>query len=212
MLTLHPRTCADPPRSFKEPRACLPQDTASVSKLVNEDEPFYTRFVFRYRPKGTLSPPRPRVAHKLHVDLLRAQGIIPMDAPAQASAPNTHRRSTSKHKRPRPADGPNPDTQEAGPSRKKARRAERPRDDGPGEDTRALEAELEAIHARARAIQEKLQAKHSGANSPLVRVKREREAASMGKVADRVRGHVKKERAPIRLPGTSGEVIDLTLD
>ena len=133
-----------------------------------------------------------------------------MDAPAQAPAPNTHRRSTSKHEY--PAKRSNPDTQEAGPSRKKAKTAARPRDDEPGEDTRALEAELEAIHARARAIQEKLQAKNPGANSPLARVKREREAVSMGKVADRVRGHVKKERAPIRLPGTSGEVIDLTLD
>lgn len=37
---------------FGEPLTCKVESSLFVSKLANEDEPFYARFIFRYRPNG----------------------------------------------------------------------------------------------------------------------------------------------------------------
>ena len=103
----------------------------------------------------------------VHLDLLRAQAIIP-SARDQPLSGRKRRASRSDS-----------GTPEAGPSRKRMKTEERSRVDG--EDVDALEAELKAIRARARAIEEKLRA--SAGSSALSRVKRERDP-SMEKLGD----------------------------
>ena len=109
----------------------------------------------------------PFASDAVHLDLLRAQEIIP---------------SASNHPvsgRKRRAGWSESDTPEAGPIRKRMKTEERSRVDG--EDVDALEAELKAIRARARAIEEKLRA--SAESSAPSRVKRERDP-SMEKLGD----------------------------
>ena len=103
----------------------------------------------------------------VHLDLLRAQEIIP-------SASN-HPVSGRKRRASRSDSG----TPEAGPSRKRVKTEERSRVGE--EDVDALEAELKAIRTRARAIEEKLRA--SAESSAPSRVKRERDP-SMEKLGD----------------------------
>lgn len=200
---------------FEEPRACSPKDTTVVSKLAHKGEPFYLRFIFRYRPRGarflaSSSPRRSRFAYVPSLDLLRAQGIIPPDAPA--AGPITGATPVSGRKRRADRSEPDP-SPEAGPSRKRAKitaaaAADRPYIDVDGlDDEDALEAELKTIQARSRAIQEKLRAKAGAASG--ARVKSEDGVDLTGSGGPG--GRVKRERSPIRLR-TSGEVIDLTVD
>lgn len=103
----------------------------------------------------------------VHLDLLRAQEIIPSASDQPVSG------------RKRRAGRSDSGTPEAGPSRKRVKTEERSRVGE--EDVDALEAELKAIRARARVIEEKLRASAGSSSSP--RVKREREP-STGSLGD----------------------------
>ncbi|EPS95258.1 hypothetical protein FOMPIDRAFT_1054332 [Fomitopsis schrenkii] len=121
-------------------------------------------------------------------DLLRVQGIIPSDAPAAGPS----EQSTSARKR--PIDRSRSDTpEEAGPSRKRVKTEERALV-GEEEDADALELEVElkAIHARARAIEEKLRAR-----AGVAQLKHEPESSNV--MIDETRERVDREGSLTRL-------------
>ncbi|EPS95256.1 hypothetical protein FOMPIDRAFT_92819 [Fomitopsis schrenkii] len=146
--------------SFGEPLTCKVESSLFVSKLANEDEPFYARFIFRYRPN----------------DVLRAQDIIPSESPN--AGPNEHHTLGQKRRS-------NTGAPEEGPNRKRARTAERSRAKD-NQDVDALEEELKSIQARAQAIQRELQARVG--SPPSHKVKSERGSGARGGVVDLTKG------------------------
>lgn len=187
-----PVACIDNlPYSFGKPRAATERELATVSRLANPDEPYYARFIFRYHPEGMpLSCTSSRGSHHIspYIDLLRVQGIIPSDAPAAGPS----EQSTSARKR--PIDRSRSDTpEEAGPSRKRVKTEERALV-GEEEDADALELEVElkAIHARARAIEEKLRAR-----AGVAQLKHEPESSNV--MIDETRERVDREGSLTRL-------------
>ncbi|KAH9933762.1 uncharacterized protein B0H18DRAFT_600894 [Fomitopsis serialis] len=184
--------------SLDEARPC-PATITHSSTLVDEDVPFYARFIFRYHSR----------------DFLQAEGIMPLD---ERPANNDQAQATAGRKR---VYSSRPDVTEAGPSRKRAKSAmlavplTLQADTKPSaaqlaedEDVVALQHELDAVQQRAQVLQSRIQTVRGSGSSQ--RVKTERQDAEED-VIHLTHGAIKREYSLIRL-ATHGGVIDLTLD
>ncbi|KAH9933764.1 uncharacterized protein B0H18DRAFT_600898 [Fomitopsis serialis] len=182
--------------SLDEARRCDLSTFWKQSKLVDENIPFYARFIFRYRFK----------------DYLQAEGIMPLNGSSgsgNAEQPYIMRERIRV------------DYSIAGSSRKKRRTDVLAAPSAPQADVRspatrltededvvAIQNELDSVQQRAQILQSKLRTIQRSGSSR--RVKREQQDPNED-VVDLTRGNVKRERSPTSLQSNGG-VIDLTLD
>jgi len=183
--------------SLGDGRKCKAADKV-YAKSVNPREPYYARFIFRYRSK----------------DFLQAENIMPTGGRAIIDA---HEQTSMGRKRRTGQELPN--LPEAG-TRKRARttaesaaapEARPTNTSAADEDINALRKKLDAAQGRVRVYEGKMQAITGFTDRPSSRVKQERRDENED-VDDLTHGIIKKECSPIDILVAHGEVIDLTLD